>query len=121
MQATTSTAGQAIGRQIKNTTHPDVLHAPEHGDHGGQDGQTPETGQQPDPEYGLFVSVVMVVPSSVCGSPIRSRCSASTSGQDGWSRPTTSGRPLSGMGSSYSSSASASSGTGGPYSWLMIS
>jgi hypothetical protein len=70
---------------------------------------------------GLFASAV------TAGRPHRAnhrsapRCSASTSGQDGWSWSTTSGRPMSGMGSPYSSPTSASSGTGGPYSWLMIS
>ena len=98
MQAATSTAGQAIERQFKNTT-PRCPDAPEHGDHGGQDGHNPDAGQQPDPNTGLFASVswLAVLLGRITDPP---PLSGIYLGQDGWSRPATSGRPMSGMGSS---------------------
>ena len=78
--------------------------------------KTPRPASSPIQNTGLFASAVTAGRPHRANHPIRSRCSASTSGQDGWSRSTTSSRPMSGMGSPYSSPTSASSGTGGPYS-----
>ena len=99
MQATTTAAGQAIERQFKNTT---TAMFPTHLNTAitvGRTDTTPTPASSPIQNTGLFASVscLAVLLGRITDPPPLSGIYV---GQDGWSPPATSGRPMSGMGSS---------------------